>query len=67
MSKLRWFLGKLDVCIVFFVQFRVGNDLAGRLGVVSTSSKRRREARNFRFFSSFLVIFGYSLALNVLM
>ena len=31
---------------------RVRNDLAGRLGLVSTSSKRRREFRDIRFFSA---------------
>ena len=69
-SKLRhfpWFLGKMDVCIVFYVQFWVRNDLAGCIGVVSTSSKRRREVWDFGFFfSGFLVISGYSPALNVL-
>ena len=53
-SKLRHFpcfQGKINVCIVFYVKFWVRNDLAGRLGDVSTTSKRRREVRNFRFFS----------------
>ena len=52
----------------FYVQFWVRNDLAGCLGVDLTSSKPRREVRDFRFFfSDLMAIFGYSLAsLNVL-
>ena len=29
LTHLPWFLGKMDVCIVFYVQFWVGNDLVG--------------------------------------
>ena len=49
---------KLNVFIVFYVQFWVRNDLAGRLGVTKFGI--------FDFVSDFLVIFGYSLALNML-
>ena len=50
------------MCIVFYVQFRVRNDLAGRLGVETSP----RSLGFSIFFSDFLVIFGYSLVLNVL-
>ena len=54
----------MDVCIEFYVQFQVRNDLTGRrpnatlkLGILDF----------FIFiFSDFFVIFGYTLALNVL-
>ena len=54
------FLGKMGVCIVFFVQLWVSYDHAGSLAVVSSA-----KLWIFDFLSDFLVIFGYNLALNV--
>ena len=52
----------MSVDLSFINPFSAKNELTRR-----TSSKRRREVRDFRFsFSDFLIIFGYSLALNML-
>ena len=68
-------MGKINVCIVFSVQFSViiiylifvydvdGQNRPGNVGVVLTSAYRPREV--FHLFSHFYDIFG--LALNVLM
>ena len=54
--KIKAFLGKMNMGIVFYVQFWVRNDLADRLC--------RNAATNFGIFFSaiFLVIFRYNLA-----
>ena len=56
----------IDVCIVFYVKSVVENDLAVRLCGVSTSSKRRYKLRIFQFFFKNFIIFGHTLALNLL-